>query len=343
MTRGTAHGKVILFGEHAVVFGVPALAVGIERGASADAEPSADSAGPSSLRVREWNVTVNDGDDTQPLGRALRDVLAATRKSQREAGAEPVGSMTVEASADLPPGGGLGCSAALGVAVARALDPTATPEAIAVRVDAWERVFHGNPSGIDAAVASLGGCVFFQRQAQAADGNAGEPTIERVRVPVAVHLCVGNTGQSSSTKSMVEAVARMRQRRPAIVQRTFDAIHTLVKNARLAIEASDARAIGQLLDLNQMLLSSLFVSTPEIEQMCATARAAGAVGAKLTGAGGGGCVVAMVEDAARGAKVLEAWKSEGFEGFATTFGGQTVNVRELLARLQERVAAGPQL
>ena len=259
-------------------------------------------------------------------------MLAATRDGQREGAQPPVGVVTVEASAELPPGGGLGCSAALGVAVARALDANASAEAIALRVNAWERVFHGNPSGIDAAVASLGGCVAFQR------GDAG-PTIERVRVPAAMNLCIGHSGQASSTKSMVEAVARMRERRPEITQKTFDAIHTLVKNARLAVVDHDLRAIGQLLDLNQMLLSGLFLSTPEIEQMCATARAAGALGAKLTGAGGGGCVVALVVDAARGADVLAAWKAEGYDGFVATVQAEVQDVREILQKLHDRVVA----
>lgn len=331
MNRGTAHGKVILFGEHAVVYGVPALAVGIDRGAWAEAKPSSDAK--SVMYVRGWDVTVSDVEDdaAQPLGRAFAGVLGATRDAQRAAGATPVGAVTVEAEADLPPGGGLGCSAALGVAVARALDPTAAPDAIAARVDAWERVFHGNPSGIDAAVSSLGGCVQFTRGATGAE-------IERVRVPVSLQMCVGHSGQSSSTKSMVESVARMKERRPEATQRTFDAIHTLVKNARLAISDGDLRAIGQLLDLNQMLLSGLFVSTPEIEQMCATARGAGALGAKLTGAGGGGCVVALVESPARGAEVLAAWKSEGFDGFLATVRADVENVLEALAKRRSGLA-----
>ena len=326
MSRGAAHGKVILFGEHAVVYGVPALAVGIDRGAWAEATDSAQAG--SVMHVRGWDVTVTDApdDDAPPLARAFSDLLAATREAQRAAGVAPVAAVSVEAEADLPPGGGLGCSAALGVAVARALDPSALPEAIAARVDVWERVFHGNPSGIDAAVSALGGCVHFTRSAE------GAPEIERVRVPVSLHLAVGHSGQSSSTKSMVESVARMRERRPETTQRTFDAIHTLVKNARLAIADGDLRAIGQLLDLNQMLLSGLFVSTPEIEQMCGTARSNGAFGAKLTGAGGGGCVVALVESAAAGEAVLAAWKSEGFLGFAATVKADVENVLELLAK-----------
>lgn len=343
MIRGTAHGKVILFGEHAVVYGVPALAVGIDRGAWAEAEPVDGSV--STLHVRGWDVTLTDdvSEESPPLARAFRDVLVATREGQRAAGGAALGAVRVEAEADLPPGAGVGCSAALGVAIARALDDAAGKDAIATRVQAWERVFHGNPSGIDAAVAAQGGCVLFTRPTpgeagEAADAN-GAPTVERVRVNQAIHLCVGNSGQVSSTKSMVEAVARMRQRRPEVTQRTFDAIHTLVKNARLAIEDYDLRAIGQLLDLNQMLLSGLFLSTPEIEQMCATARAAGAFGAKLTGAGGGGCVVALVENAERGAAVLSAWKTEGFDGFAATVKPEVADVRAILQKLHERVEA----
>jgi mevalonate kinase len=325
--HGNARGKVILFGEHAVVYGVPAIAVGIERGARATA--SALTAGPSTLRVRDWNLLVheNDADATStatdtPLARAFRDLLRVTR----DAGAA-LDAVAVEAEADLPPGGGLGCSAALGVAVARALDPAASGEVIAERAGAWERVFHGNPSGIDAAVSSLGGCVLFERSwssASCRERNAvasERSTITRIRVPGPVHLCIGNSGQASSTRSMVDAVARLRERRPDTTQKAFDAIHTLVKNARLAIEAADRTALGQLLDLNQMLLSGLFVSTPDIEQMCASARAAGALGAKLTGAGGGGCVVALVDHPDAGAKVLAAWKRDGFDGFLTTFGG----------------------
>jgi mevalonate kinase len=299
-------GKVILFGEHAVVYGIPAIAVGIDRGARAEA--NAMSQGPSRLRVVDWNIAVDASDTETPLARAFRGLLDETR-----AAGACLGEVSVDAQADLPPGGGLGCSAAIGVAVARALDQEATSETIAMRAGAWERVFHGNPSGVDAAVSAMGGCIQFERR-------DGAPVIERVRVPGVFHLCIGNSGQASSTLSMVNAVARLKERRPDTTQKTFDAIHTLVKNARLAIEAGDRNAVGQLLDLNQMLLSGLFVSTPEIEQMCASARSAGALGAKLTGAGGGGCVVAFVDTAEIGASVLSAWKRDGFDGFATTFG-----------------------
>ncbi len=300
-SAGQACGKAILLGEHAVVYGVPALAVGIDRGARA--RTASLDVGPSRLHVRGWNITVREDQTDQDLARAFRAILESARAHVPE-----LGPQSVEVDAALPPGGGLGCSAAIGVAIARALAPHADAESIQGHARAWETVFHGNPSGVDAAVAARGGCVLFRR---------GEP-IEPVRMRGPLLLCVGNTGTASSTRTMVEAVARMRERRPEVVEKSFEGIRSLVLNARLAIEAGDRVALGRLMDLNQMLLGGLFVSTEEIERMCELARAAGALGAKLTGAGGGGCVLALVPTQATADAVLAAWKAEGLEGFATT-------------------------
>jgi mevalonate kinase len=291
---GRAFGKVILLGEHAVVYGVPAIAVGIDRGATATASPRS---GASTLALGGGVVTAGDGSD---LGRAFADVLAAC-------GA--VSPLEVVAETDLPAGAGLGCSAALGVAIARAIDGhlghRSSPSETFERAMAWERVFHGNPSGVDATVAARGGCIRFVR---------GKP-VEPVRVGKPLSLAIGYTGLPSSTKSMVESVARLRERRPEVVDKAFEGVRSLVENARLAIEAGDHVGLGKLLDLNQMILSGVFVSSTEIERMCDLARGAGALGAKLTGAGGGGCVIALLSGAPDA--VLAAWTREGFTGFST--------------------------
>jgi mevalonate kinase len=301
---GRAWGKVILLGEHAVVYGAPALAVGIDRGALAWANPAGD--GPCRLEVLGWEVSVTEEDVGHDLGRAYRAVLDA----HRARGAEARG-LLVRARADLPPGGGLGCSAALGVAIARAIAPSEDDDVIGELAMAWERVFHGSPSGVDAAVASRGGCILFEK-------GLG---IDVVKPKSGLFLCVGNTGVASSTRTMVEAVARLRERRPEVVAKSFAGITSLVRNARLAVEAGDRLGLGKLMDLNQMLLSGLFVSTEEIERMCALARTAGALGAKLTGAGGGGSVVALVSGNAAAERVLAAWGVEGFWGFSTRVAG----------------------
>lgn len=302
-----ASGKVILLGEHAVVYGVPALAVGIDRGARAESAPLAE--GPSELEIAGWGIQARDEDadagEEPSVARAFRALAERTRERRRELGLPELGPVRVSAEADLPPGGGLGCSAAVGVAIARALDPSADAEEIALRAGAWEKVFHGNPSGVDAAVSAAGGCVWFER------GKG----VERVAMGAPLLLCVGNTGVASSTKTMVEAVAKLRERRPEIAEKSFEGIRSLVRNARLALEAGDVVGLGRLMDLNQMLLAGLFVSTEEIERMCGLARDAGALGAKLTGAGGGGSVVALVPSPEVAERVLFAWEKEGFSSF----------------------------
>lgn len=303
---GQAFGKAILLGEHAVVYGVPAIAVGLDRGARASATRL--ESGPSRLFVRGWNISVREDDERHDLGRAFRALLDASRLEMPLLDAH-----AVEVEASLPPGGGLGCSAAIGVAIARALDPRAGQDATLSRAMAWERVFHGNPSGVDAAVAARGGCVMFRR------GEELEPI--RARMPL--QLCIGNTGIASSTKSMVEAVARLRRQSGARVDEAFDAIRSLVFAARQAIEGGDRVALGHLVNQNQALLGDLLVSTPAIEQMCQAARRAGALGAKLTGAGGGGSVVALVASSSIAEAVLDAWRREGLEGFATTVAQET--------------------
>lgn len=301
MTTGNACGKVILLGEHAVVYGVPALAAGIERGVRAFARPAGVSTTPGlwSLAVPAWGTLVTTGDESD-LGRALRAVVDASDVRDEEPRA-------IEATVELPPGGGLGCSAALGVAVARAIEPNASADEIARRAMVWERVFHGNPSGVDAAAASRGGCILFSK----AKG------LEVMRVGTPLTLCIGHSGASSSTATMVAHVAREREERPEAVEAAFEGIHGLVASARQAVQNGDRRALGRLMDLNQIWLGDLGLSTPAIDRMCRLAREHGAFGSKLTGAGGGGSVVALVNGGHGAWQLLHAWRGAGFEGFVT--------------------------
>jgi mevalonate kinase len=309
---GEANGKVILLGEHAVVYGSPALAVGIDRGAHAEAELD-DPEGASSLALGDRTVSP-DRDAADDLARAFAALL--------EASSAPQAGVRVSARSDLPPGGGLGCSAALGVSIARAVLGLRGPprdEDVLAAATAWERIYHGNPSGIDTAAAARGGCLVYARDA--------EPRVRPFEPKAEIALCIGWTGAGSSTKAMVDTVARLSERRPEVVARAVEGIASLVRNAALAVEAGDVQALGKLMDLNQMILAGLMVSNEPIEAMCELARRAGALGAKLTGAGGGGSVIALLPsprtEADRvAARVLEAWRGKGYSGFVARASGR---------------------
>jgi len=296
---GRAHGKVILLGEHAVVYGRPALAAGIERGAVAVATGGVES---SCLSLRGQCLAPGEGE----LGRAFD----ALRRALEAA------ACRVELSTELPLGAGLGASAALGVATARALIEHSPfrglgPEEKLTRVlsaaDAWERVFHGNPSGIDAAAAAIGGCFLFSR--------AGGITPARLLTSLPLSIAVA--GPPSSTRAMVERVASLRAVHPLALERSFDQIGDLVTRGREAVATGALEELGALLDRNQELLCGLGVSTPELERACEQARSAGALGSKLTGSGGGGSVLALsrTEDDAR--RIEAVWKEAGLVCFVS--------------------------
>lgn len=295
-----AFAKVILFGEHAVVHGRTAIAAALDRGADSIGKRIE---GRSRLELRAWNKVVFEGDANDDVARAFDAVLGEVGGS---------GGVDVSIDVQVPGGAGLGCSAAIAVALARAI-----AEARGVALDdqraaecanAWERVFHGNPSGVDGAVAAHGGVISFRR------GGPIKPIVPGGEM----ELCVGYTGEPSSTKAMVESVARQLARRPEVVERTFDGIDTLAIKGAQAIEAGRWYEVGQMMDLNHALLTSLMVSTEALERTCHAARDAGALGAKLTGGGGGGCAIALAPGKTE--RVLEAWKAIGVEGFVARIG-----------------------
>jgi mevalonate kinase len=272
---GFGRGKVILLGEHAVVHGCAAIAVGIERGVTAQATAAEHDL----LRLSPWGLSVRPdpkGDD--PLERAFAVALAMYPSRP---------SLEISATVDLPAGAGLGCSAAIGVAVLDAIDGALGVERsrtdLATAALAWERIFHGNPSGIDNTMSAVGGVALYRK------GDALRP----LRSNKPLHLVIGYSGESSSTKDMVASVGRQLDNDPERVNKAFEGIEMLVRNAKLAIEAGNHVALGQLFDLNHTILDSLMLCTTKLDEMCQTARTAGALGAKMTGAGGGGCMFAL--------------------------------------------------
>jgi len=288
--QGHGHGKVILVGEHAVVYGHSALAAGISAGITVTAAP-----GVGRLRVPAWQLDATVDDGSEP-GRAL---AALVRRLEAPA-------LDFTADAAIPSRAGLGSSAALAVAVARAaaaaIGRPADDPAILAAVTEAETVSHGNPSGIDAAAAASGAAGRFSR----ADGW------QPVAVRQAISLCVGLSGRPRDTVAQVSAVARLRERLPA-ADGVLALLGGLATDGERALALGDVDGLGRILDVAHGLLASLRLSSPELEVMVHGARAAGAIGAKLTGAGGGGAVIALAPGHER--DVLARWRAAGYEGF----------------------------
>lgn len=272
--QGTGHGKVLLCGEHAVVHGHPAIALAVDRKTRITLRRTG---GPTRIESAHGDPRLLD---------ALGPLLPPT-------------GLHLTVATDLPVGRGMGSSAALAVALTRARarlgSKHLTPQQIYDVAMPIERAFHGNPSGVDVAVSTWGGCLWFQ---------PGDPP-ERVALQMGRwRLVVLDSGQSGDTRRLVAHVATLQ------ADDTLARIGALVHKARAAL--LDATVLGPLLTENHRLLTSLGVSTPELDGLVTLALDAGAHGAKLSGAGGGGIVIAVVDDPA---PVLAAARAAGVTAF----------------------------
>ena len=280
-----AHGKVILLGEHSVVYGHPALAGALAGGVTVETMP-----GRGVVRIPQWDVVLEPGDTSTTLGRAYAAICARA--------STPVVDLTL--TFNLPTGAGLGSSAAMAVAIGRALGLDGLDLADAAM--ASETEIHGKPSGLDHTVSMAGGFGLFTR----AGGL-------RAVAAAPLRLAIGHTGKTRDTKGRVARVAELVQERGDEVRGRFAAIAQLVQRGADAVARGSYGELGAAMNENQRHLEALEVSCPEIERMCAIARDAGAVGAKLTGGGGGGCVIAVAP--AREQAIVDAWARHGFSGF----------------------------
>jgi len=225
------------------------------------------------------------------------------------------------ANAQIPSRAGLGSSAALAVAIARAAAAATGRAGATDTIDAAvaeaEAIFHGDPSGIDAAAAKSGAAGTFTR----AGGWRPVPVLQ------AMTLCIGFSGRPRDTAAQVAAVRRLRERLPAAGD-VLALLGRLADDASSALGKGDVDGLGRILDAAHGLLAALRLSSPELEALVHGARAAGAVGAKLTGAGGGGAVIALAPGHER--DVLARWRAAGYEGF----------VAQIAAAPGERAATG---
>ncbi|HEC33306.1 MAG TPA: mevalonate kinase [Chloroflexi bacterium] len=284
MIHASAPGKVILLGEHSVVYGRPAIAVPVSQvRATASVDPAPPGSG-LTLVAPDLNrsIRLKEAASDDPLA-AIASLTLACLDSD-----VPDAVLTVTST--IPIAGGMGSGAAVSTAVARALaafvGARLSPSEVSRLVFEVERLHHGTPSGIDNTVVAYERPVYFVQ---------GQPP-EMFRVGASLHLLIADTGIPSPTRKVVEAVRRKRESEPVHYDFLFDRIGDLVEEARSAIEEGDPYALGFLLDQNHELLQEMGASSPELDELVDAARMSGALGAKLSGAGRGGNMVALVEE-----------------------------------------------
>ena len=283
MTKSSAPGKIILFGEHAVVHGRPALAVPvIQVHAGVDVSDSSRAGiwiDASDINLQaELNTLPSD----HPIASVVHNFLFLSRVSSFP-------NLEIKITSTIPVASGLGSGAAVTVALTRALashlNYPMTDEEVNAFTYEIEKLHHGTPSGIDNTVITYAKPVYFVK------GRS----IEVFKVEQPFTIVIANTGISAPTKESVADVRKLWEADKVRWETVFDEIGEIVDQARKAIESGQWEMLGDLMNQNHSLLQKMTVSSPELDQLVEAARNARALGAKLSGGGRGGNMIALVE------------------------------------------------
>jgi mevalonate kinase len=281
--KSSAPGKVILFGEHAVVYSRPALAVPVTQ-VHADVEVL------DSPRKGIWidapgidlHAELSTLPADHPIGSVILKLLSTLEISQG------IG-LDISIQSTIPVAAGLGSGAAVSVALIRALAQYANHPLTDSQVNDLayeiEKLHHGTPSGIDNTVITYQKPVYFIK----------DKTIETFKVGKPFTIVIGDTGIPAPTKESVGDVRRLRMRDQYNIEHIFNEIAQIALIGRRSIESGKPEQLGELMDQNHVYLQALTVSSPELDKLVEAARNAGALGAKLSGGGRGGNMIALVE------------------------------------------------
>ena len=287
-----APSKVIITGEHFVVHGAWALAAALPRGVRVEMSNST-----------RFEATSDRFASQQPQ---LKPVGLVVEEMAREFSAKP--KVKVSISSAIPQGAGLGSSASTMVAVASAFSRLNSlglgPEEVARFSMAGERAIHGKPSGIDSAICSHGGVLLFR---------AGRRP-KKVSFTGHRSLIVSYSGRSRSTKGQIRRVSSFKETLPGLFSVVSESVSDLSLQAAERLAGRDMRGLGKVLSLNQAVLGFIGVSNPTLNLMVEYLDSTGSYGAKLTGAGGGGSVVAVAPEA-KEKSIVSGLKARGFETF----------------------------
>ena len=312
MSKASAPGKLILFGEHFVVYGLPAIATAIEARTIAIVEK----ADKYSL---EDNRPETPGYKVEKYGQQIDSVKRIFKAMGIDPGKTPV---KITLGGDLVAASGVGASAASCSAIAAAMNDYfglgLEKEKLNEIAYEGEKGYHGTPSGIDNSCSTFGGFILFTK---GPDRNIISP----INLQLSMAMVVGNTGITSNTMKVVEEVKRQREENPEKFKAIFDMYSRIAGDAKDAIEKKDQNEIGALMNKNHGLLREIGVSCKELEELVDIAMKNGALGAKLTGTGRGGLMIALVEEKdAR--NIAVAFDKAGYKSQITKIGAEGVRV-----------------
>ncbi len=311
MTEGTGFGKVILFGEHFVVYGLPAIASALGGKTLATVERTA---GKGFEVIDDRQATPGyKKKKAEEQAQSLKNIFSAMGIRPDET------PFRITLAGDLFAASGVGASAASCAAIARALNGAFElgfdDEKINEIAYEGEKGYHGTPSGIDNTAAVFGGMLLFRRNLE-----GGPPFFEKLKVRNAFEIVEGNTGITASTVQVVEDVRKLQEEDPESFASILKDYETISKEACQALESDDLNKLGGLMNENMELLRKIGVSCDELETLIRIAHDNGAIGAKLTGTGRGGLMVALTPGKDLQERVAAAMEKAGVMTFRTSIG-----------------------
>jgi mevalonate kinase len=311
MGKGSGFGKVILFGEHFVVHGVPGIVSAIDSTTEAEVTQT----GKELVILDERKAAKGYAEEKR-----LQQIESIER-ILKKMGLDTKLPLNIWVGGTLPGFSGLGASAASSVAIARAIAEELSLKLIDEQVNQIayeaEKAYAGNPSGIDNTAATYGGLMWFMKNTTGGPGN-----IEKLSIRMPVEIVIGSTGKVANTKAMVAGVADRKKKKPEKYDQIFKQAENLAYAGRKALESYDLKKVGELMNENHHLLQEIEVSSRELDLLVDIARRQGAFGAKLTGGGGGGCMVALTPSKKLQEKIAVAIEKEGYEVLRTKIGAE---------------------
>jgi mevalonate kinase len=311
MVIGKGYGKTILFGEHFVVYGLPAIASALGSVTTADVKV---------IKGSGWTVDdqrlATPGYKQKKYEEGLQSVrnvinhLNINTENQK---------LEITFAGDLVAASGVGASAAQCTSLARALNKlfnlNLDDEKVNNAAYEGEKAYHGTPSGIDNTASTYGGLIWFVKNLQ-----GGKNIMELLNSPKKMPLIIANSGITASTSEVVADVRRLKEENPNKFKKIFNEYKNLANKAKKALIKGDFIAIGDLMNQNHKLLQEITVSGDINDQLVELTLKNGALGAKITGTGRGGLVIALTENGKIQEKVAQSIEKAGYNAWKTMIG-----------------------